>query len=201
MNSSHLSIHHLIADSCSRYPNKIAVEDGKEQITYRELDHASSRFAARLVEKGVEPGQPVPVLSTLCIPLIIGILGILKTGAVYVPIDRSQWSEDHIASVLQSVNGGLLVYTGAKRCWEGYDAVEATTAKDNVSGDADMWIGNSGSTELACIIFTSGTTGKPKGVMIRYEALANFVLSRRSNVNLGPGDRFLLILSVAFDGE
>jgi non-ribosomal peptide synthetase component F len=215
------SILRHIAAITSQSPDTVAVEDRRQKLTYRELDDASSRFAARLQQHGVQRGQPVPVVSSLCIPFLVGILGVLKARAVYVPVDRSQWSEEHISGVLRAVNSGVLaVDSGEDRRWDGYGVVVAVDEEGNSEGsDTAEEVGEKKDEkqdekkdgkrdekqdekqDAACIIFTSGTTGKPKGVIIRHEALANLVVTRRSDVCLGAGDRFLMILSPAFDGK
>jgi gliotoxin/aspirochlorine biosynthesis peptide synthetase len=127
-----LSICDLFRSARRYFPNNVAVEDGPESITYHSLDMASSAFAARILCKGLRYGQPVPILTTLCIPMVVGILGILKAGGVYVPIDRNQWSEHRIHGVLDEIGERLLVYTGEPYIREGFESmpVEPTAAEE-----------------------------------------------------------------------
>ena len=197
------------------YPTTIAIDAGCVQITYADLDASSSALALRIAPY-VVPGQPVPLLTTLSTSAIIGILAILKVGGVYVPVDCLQWPEEHIASVLETIGGSVLVYStefaGTAKTRSGYSTTIPVSqrghefwgnddADDACSLEEDLGYDMLNDTEdLACVIFTSGTTGKPKGVMIRHEALANFVVSRRDSLNPTPGARSLLILSISFDG-
>jgi non-ribosomal peptide synthetase component F len=198
------------------YPTTIAIDAECFQITYSEL-HASSSNLASCIAPYVVPGQPVPLLTSLSESAIIGILAILKAGGTYVPVDCSQWPEEHTTCVLNAIGGRVLVYSteyagfaktrpgypiaipvhrrGHERN-ENYDSDSASSLDEDFVYD----IRSRGERDLACVIFTSGTTGKPKGVMIRHEALANFVISRRTNMRPTPGARSLLVLSISFDG-
>ncbi len=200
-----------------------AVECGSKSWTYAQLDRASSRFAETISSYGVRHGQTVPILTSLGVHAILGIIGILKAGATYVPLDSSQWSQSQIAHVLEAIGGDVLVYTAeASEAVRGENAMTSYEARllvpdidSNVEdGDllplsiADASFANSGEAlepDVACVIFTSGTTGRPKGVMILHDSLTNFVLSRstmilRSSAS-GLTPRVLLILSIAFDGK
>lgn len=209
------SVVSLFESIARAYPSRVAVDAGSFQITYSELDDLSTQLASYIRLRAV-PGQPVPFLTELSASAVIGILGILKAGSIYVPIDCSQWPEEHIANVLQAIGGELLV------CSDQFDQI----AKKNPQYSTAISVSEHGriflkdafvqenlflvvrptlrtrhdEQELACVIFTSGTTGKPKGVMIRHEALTNFVLSRKLYLRPEKAPRSLLTLSISFDG-
>ncbi|KAK8203318.1 hypothetical protein BKA81DRAFT_291047, partial [Phyllosticta paracitricarpa] len=178
-------------------PDNIAVQDGAETLTYRALDRRSSSLARYLRKAGARPSCVIPILTSSCLHMVVGVLGILKAGAIYVPIDRDQWPRERIDNVLGRTCSGLAVYTG--RPIEIPDTVMvnvedvANERNPNDDGERDHL------PDLATIIFTSGTTGEPKGVEIRHESLANFVTTPPFNYNVTPEDRVLLVLSVAFD--
>ncbi|KAK7540271.1 hypothetical protein IWX49DRAFT_507316 [Phyllosticta citricarpa] len=182
---------------CKHYPDNIAVQDGAETLTYRALDRRSSSLARYLRKAGARPSCVIPILTSSCLHMVVGVLGILKAGAIYVPIDRDQWPRERIDNVLGRTCSGLAVYTG--RPIEIPDTVMvnvedvANERNPNDDGERDHL------PDLATIIFTSGTTGEPKGVEIRHESLANFVTTPPFNYNVTPEDRVLLVLSVAFD--
>lgn len=138
----------------------------------------------------------------------MAVLGILKAGAIYVPIDLDQWPPDRINYVLSRTNSGLVVYTGGHlhpqvNLREDCRVIQAqiqpfSSTKQN---GFDTNYASGPRSRLMCIIFTSGTTDKPKGVKITHTSVARFVSSPGFNYDVVPGDRVLLVLSVAFDGK
>lgn len=82
-------IHHYIEDVASEYPNKVAVSCGDETITYGELNKKANKIAWYLISSGIKTNDIVAIITHRCIELIIGILGIIKAGASYLPIDES----------------------------------------------------------------------------------------------------------------
>ena len=136
----------------------------------------------------------------------MAILGILKAGAVYVPIDLNQWPPDRINYVLSHTNSGLVVCTGdhlhpqvnlTGDCRVIQAQIQSLSSVEQNESDTEY---ESACSRLMCIIFTSGTTDKPKGVKIPHSSVARFVSSPGFNYDVVPGDRVLLVLSVAFDG-
>ncbi|OJD30965.1 peptide synthetase [Diplodia corticola] len=187
----------LFQNICQRYPNNIAVQDGLETLTYRALDQRSSALARRLQKAGARPSQVIPILTSSCLHMVVGVLAILKTGGIYVPIDRDQWPRERIDNVLGRTSTGLAVYTGRPM-----DIPDTTLVSVEEVADQDPSDDREEAVPLpdvATIIFTSGTTGEPKGVEIRQESLAKFVTTPRFNYDVTPEDRVLLVLSVAFD--
>ena len=80
-------LRHLLAESAARHPGRVAVRSGSEHLTYAQLEDASGRLAAALIARGVGPGDRVGLFFPKSVPSIVAIFGILKAGAVYVPID------------------------------------------------------------------------------------------------------------------
>ncbi|KAH9864492.1 hypothetical protein J1614_010426 [Plenodomus biglobosus] len=190
------SVLDLFRTVCGYFPENIAVQDGSETITYRALDKRSSALAQRLGQSGAKDSQVIPLLTNSCLHMVVGILAILKIGATYTPIDRDQWPRERIEDVLQRTDARIAVYTGRDMDISGIVMINAEDIDvDGVSEDRDMVP----VPELAAIIFTSGTTGKPKGVEISHSSLVNFVSAEHFNYDVTPEDRVLLILSVAFD--
>ncbi|EMD58406.1 hypothetical protein COCSADRAFT_103953 [Bipolaris sorokiniana ND90Pr] len=199
MNHQHsLSVLDLFQNVCRFFPNNIAVQDGAETLSYRVLDRRSSALAKRLRDNGVRHSQVIPLITNSCLCMVVGILAILKAGAIYTPIDREQWPKERIVDVLRRTDASIVVYTGPKVDLPSMVMIDAEENEiDESLDDEEMVL----IPELAALIFTSGTTGKPKGVEIKHSSLANFVTSPHFNYDVTPEDRVLLVLSVAFDGK
>lgn len=203
-NSTHCkSILGLFRAVLTEDPKRIAVEATLgEFLTYQELDFNSSIVASRLRNEGVLDGQVVPLFTSSCLHMVVGVLGILKAGAIYVPLDREMWPQNKIQYVLQRTNAAVVLYTGDR------PVIKMESAKwigvEDIALNANYpWVEDVDETnacQIMCIIYTSGTTNHPKGVMVRHSSVIQFVTSSPFNFNVLSRDRLLLFLSVAFDG-
>lgn len=200
-----LNLCELFSRAVQLTPNHVAVEHEEATLTYQELDSVSGALASHLAELKVGPTSKVPLLTSLGAWNVVAILGILKTGACYVPLDRTTWSRDRIDQVLKVIDSKVIVNTTTEslNMTDGHEVhlgdatlVQALRAH-KVSFSRQEQIEED---DLACIIFTSGSTGKPKGVMIRHCSVANYAQTSPFNMDVEAGDRVLHILSVAFDG-
>ncbi|EFQ96917.1 gramicidin S synthetase 1 [Nannizzia gypsea CBS 118893] len=204
-------------EQVQQYPTSIAIEDGTKsadestwkRVTYAELDTLSDAWTRQLAKAGVGPGIIVPLLSNRSIAMVAAVLAILKLRAAYVPIDASSWGKDRIDGVLARLSPKIIVSTA---CPEGYYKYPVLHLNENdvsepVAGDEAGVVTCShqaayGGDDLAYVIFTSGTTGKPKGVMIGLESISRYVKEGGDlpfNFNTRHGTRVLLICSIAFD--
>jgi non-ribosomal peptide synthetase component F len=153
----------------------------------------------QLILHEIKPRDLVPVVTTRCIEGIVCLLAVLAAGACYIPIDAESWITDRITSTLKKLNATVLLTTtdielpGLRilRVKErsGYSGLD----NEEISVDYDT-------KDPAYIIFTSGTTGTPRGVMISSDALLHYVQQEPFNLAVRVGDRVQLILSIAFDG-
>lgn len=210
------SVCDLIEKWARKNPSHTAIlcEEGR-RVSYRDLDDAASRIAWLLQQKGVRPGDLIPVLATRSPEMIASFLGILKAGACYVPIDIEAWSEDRIESTLRRVSARVVVDLGGRSgtlpdcdlvsCHEVEAAFWPAAAGQESGRESGRELPQSQirPEDLAYIIFTSGTTSTPKGVMIPHRALLNYVQQGDEeapfNANATPEDITLLIFSPGFD--
>ncbi len=191
--------------SALRRPEHIAIECRGQTISYRELDRAANQVASRLRERGIGPGSLVALCSEKSIGLFASLLGILKAGAAYVPIDPGSpiariqailddakislmLGDDRIASeIARHVPAKVL---RVHDITHGDDEVSPPLVPSHVSPDDPCYV-----------IFTSGSTGRPKGVVIEHRAAMNFVKSIGGIYRLTQQDRVYQGFSIAFDAS
>jgi non-ribosomal peptide synthetase component F len=198
------SILDLFRTSVERTPSQLAVDEGNDfGLSYRQLDVESSRLAGRLRNVGIDKWKPIPLLASSCSDMVVGVLGILKAGASYVPVDRAQWPQEKVDYVLKRVEANVIVYTGDRPDIRNRQVkcVAVERAKDWDASHTAVSQCHDCHTDTMCVIFTSGTTDKPKGVILTHHSVLNLVSSPPFNFGVLPGDRLLLVLSIAFDGK
>src|SRR4029077_555360 len=176
--------------------------------TYRDLNERANQIAAHLRSLGVGPGELVTVFMEHSVEVVVAILGILKAGAAYVPVDPSS-PKERIAFMLRDITEGLggilptLVTQSrlADRLAIGSSLVvmvdnDSVAISNHSKSDPPSQIGPR---DLAYVIYTSGSTGKPKGVMIEHRSLVNYVWWAREKYCQGERLAWPLFSSLAFD--
>lgn len=185
----------------SRYPERNALFAGDEYYTYADLDKAAAQLAQYLQLRGVKRGHRIGFMLSRNAEMIISMLGVLKAGAIYVPVD-SGYPEERIRVMLETAGCSYLIadtdLTG--------DQIPANIACIGARQWADIRSleGNVEAVKLsqgdgAYIMYTSGSTGRPKGVMTMHGNIVNLVKENRY-VKVGPDDKFMLISNYVFDG-
>ncbi|OKL56657.1 hypothetical protein UA08_08292 [Talaromyces atroroseus] len=210
-------MHSLFAMICSHSrdrPESIACSQGERSMTYRELETASLSLAAFFHARGVQGGHTVPICLSRTLESVASVIALLRLGACFVPIDAESWSQARVDSVLQVVEPKLVIVSHSTKL--NLDKVPQITAHEVqrvYNGDiaefgfssVDILVDGSRSVEEPVyIIFTSGTTGIPKGVIIPRRCVEYYVRQESSqgmpfNLGLCPEDTVLLLFSLAFD--
>ncbi len=195
-------IHELFEEQVKRTPDAAAVVFEGEQLTYRELNAKANRLAYHLRKQGVGPDVPVGLCVERSLDMIMGILGILKAGGVYVPLDPD-YPKDRVEFMMEDAKLSFLVTQ--ERFRSGFP----DSGVRMVCLDADWEIICRGSDEnpgyevtadnLAYLIYTSGSSGVPKGVLITHSSFAGHCLEIRKHYALEPNDRVLQFASFNFD--
>ncbi|MFN3003729.1 amino acid adenylation domain-containing protein, partial [Mycolicibacterium wolinskyi] len=192
------SIPVLFGGQVARCPDAVALVSDGRSVTYRELDEASNRLAHLLVGHGAGPGRRVAVLFSRSVEAIVAILGVLKTGAAYVPIDPAH-PDARVGFVLGDAAPVAVVTTAQLRPRvEGYDllVVEVDDARlgDQPSGALPVPAAD----DIAYVIYTSGTTGVPKGVAVPHRNVVELLETLGADVD-SAGQVWTLAHSLAFD--
>ncbi|HEV7517054.1 MAG TPA: amino acid adenylation domain-containing protein, partial [Thermoanaerobaculia bacterium] len=193
----------LFAAQVARTPDAPAVTFAGENLTYAELAARADQLARQLLRLGCDRESRVGVALERSLGLVVALLGVLKAGAAYVPLDpdyprerlslvladalpRVLITEAHLLSALPPVAGVVLCLGGAPI--DGSPLAPGSGAP--IPGD---------DRQLAYVLYTSGSTGRPKGVGVSHRALVNFLGSMRQTLGFAPGERILAVTSLAFD--
>lgn len=193
-------MHQLFEEQAARMPDAIAVECGSQRVTYGELDVLSNRVARTLRSKGADVNTVVALLLERSVDLLTAMLGILKAGAAYLPIDPA-YPAARISYMLEESEAQWLVSQDI--LLDGLDFKgEVISLNDENIHQQDgrkLEIIQPGPRDLAYMIFTSGSTGNPKGVMIRQEAIVNLIYGITERIPFFAGQTFFSVTTAAFD--
>ncbi|WET82701.1 amino acid adenylation domain-containing protein [Amycolatopsis sp. QT-25] len=172
-------------------PDAEAVVCRDRSLTYAELDRRANRLANTLIDAGVRPQDPVAVLLRRDVDLVVALFGVIKAGAVHVPMDPD-YPADRLAYMLDDIGPAAVVSTSDV---EGLPVVNpaSLSAKDT---DPAVRLGEDA---LAYVIYTSGTTGKPKGVAVPHRGVPSLIALQEDIVGIGIAERYLHFASTSFD--
>jgi amino acid adenylation domain-containing protein len=195
-------VHRLFEGRAAQSPEAVAVTAGDHRLTYGELNARANRLAHHLRALGAGP----EVLVGLCLDrtpeMVVGLLGVLKAGAAYVPLDP-HFPESRLALMLDDARVAAVVTSQDLRDrfdGGGRRVVCLDSERPEIAGrSADNLPGGAGAANLAYVIYTSGSTGRPKGVQVTHGALGNFLVSMRQTLGLGAGDVLAAVTTLSFD--
>jgi len=195
-------VQELVERQVERTPDADAVVDGATRVTYRELNARANRLAHHLRTKGAAPGTVVGLCLGRSIDLVVALLGILKSGAAYSPLDSTLPDERLRFMVTES--GAVICVTSAALAHRFTDAPVAVVKLDADRAAIDgMPAGNPTRTcnaeDLAYVMFTSGSTGRPKGVAMPHRPLVNLLSWHARHPRLSQPARTLQFAPVSFD--
>ncbi len=184
-----------------------AVPPGWISLTYMELNHQSDQLARCLTGKGVKPNTIAAVMLEHSVNLIIGILGILKSGGAYLPLDPNH-PQERIQYTLSDSGAKILLTSRdlADKFQEGdrFKTCSHIELIDKCGVErrtlSHLHLPPPPTTGLAYIIYTSGTSGRPKGVEVEHRAVVNMLVCRKQAYNMGAADTSLQLFSCSFDG-
>ncbi|MBN9381657.1 MAG: amino acid adenylation domain-containing protein [Chitinophagaceae bacterium] len=204
LNISPSSIIELFGSQVRRNGDVAAVIGDDGVLTYRELNEEANRLAHFLRNRyQVKPGDVVALLTDRSTDLIKGVMGILKAGAAYLPLEAS-WPVERISVLLRESKCRLVITQRdlMDKLPRNFEAIAINDGEVAVCDKSDPPI-VTGGRDLAYVIFTSGSTGKPKGVMIDHETVINLCYGLKQELGLSeePGTRFSLFASAAFDAS
>ncbi|HYG64205.1 MAG TPA: amino acid adenylation domain-containing protein, partial [Thermoanaerobaculia bacterium] len=197
----HLGLHELVEQQAALAPGAFAVIDrGTDRgatLTFGDLDRRAGLLAARLRAHGVGPECVVAICVERSANLAVAILGVLKAGSAYLPLDPEH-PLDRLAGLIEDSGAALLLTR--EGLIERFSALGAAVLPvDGPAPSAPAPVRPVHPESSAYVIFTSGSTGRPKGVVVPHQALVHYTLEMVRGMGLGPSDRVLQFAPVSFD--
>ncbi|MEU3721339.1 amino acid adenylation domain-containing protein [Streptomyces sp. NPDC031705] len=197
------SVLEAIAQRTAERPDAVAVQDGEDELTYRQLWNAATGHREALDAAGVAPGDVVAVEATRGAALASAVLGVWLAGAAYLPLDPAH-PRERLAHQVEDSGAGVLIADGDWEWLDGRCAILPLTPAAPLPGPAqdrpaDPPGGAARSGDRAYLIYTSGSTGRPKGVELSHGNLANVVGHFAHSLAVAPGDAVLWLTTFAFD--
>ncbi len=195
-------LHELFEAQAERTPAAVALVGGEAEMSYADLERSANRLAHHLRRRGAGPEVRIGVCAARSPELVVALLGILKAGAAYVPLDPT-YPAEHLAFTVRDA-GIELVLAGAAAPLGFVPTAAEVVALDPAGGGVrdepearpEARVRPDG---LAYVIYTSGSTGRPKGVMVPHRAIANHTRWLQDTFRLRPDDRLLHKTPVGFD--
>jgi amino acid adenylation domain-containing protein len=194
-------LHQLISNKAKEIPGKTAITFGEQKITYKTLNEQANQLAAILVKNNVKKGDKVAFAIDRSAEMLITLLAIMKTGATYIPLDP-QFPMNRINYMLEDSQAVVLLTSQKYKGQYQSNAKELIledewlTLKDHPATDPDISVSGQ---DLVYILYTSGSTGMPKGVQIAHHNLVNFLYSMQKQPGMNADDKLLAVTTISFD--
>ena len=207
---SNLCIHQLFEAQVEKTPDKIAVVFGSQQLTYQELNQKANQLAHYLQSIGITEETRVGICLERSEKIPIGLLGILKAGGTYIPLDPA-FPKERLKFMLEDSQANFLVTESVKTYPNAVmdDSAIGKSLHNIIDLDTDWELITQGPIHnptfqthlerLAYIIYTSGSTGKPKGVQITHKSLVNCLESMQQKPGITLNDTLLSVTTLSFD--
>ncbi|MGG0777087.1 surfactin non-ribosomal peptide synthetase SrfAA, partial [Bacillus rugosus] len=201
------TIHQLFEETAQRHKDRPAVTFNGQSWTYGELNAKANRLARILIDCGISADERVGILTKPSLEMSAAVLGVLKAGAAFVPIDPD-YPDQRIDYILQDSGAKILLkqegiavpdsYTGEVILLDGNRTILSLRLDEN---DEENPVTDANAENLAYMIYTSGTTGQPKGVMVEHHALVNLCFWHHDAFSMTAEDRSAKYAGFGFDAS
>jgi amino acid adenylation domain-containing protein len=198
-------MHEHFERQCDCTPDRIAVRSGASVLRYSELEARANRIAHLLRRHGVHRGALVGIALDRDADMLAGLLGVLKAGAGYVPLDP-QFPQERLAYMAADAGLAALLTNAAhapRFDLRGRPVLALDALADELAGASPARlgrdVGSAGPEDIAYVIYTSGSTGRPKGVQVPHRAVANFIVGMQRAPGITGTDRLLAVTTLSFD--
>ena len=197
----------FIEKAAEMHSDAIAIEQGEIRYTYRQVEQLANRLANFLLTKGIVPDDKVVILLPRCAFVPIAMLGVLRAGAAYIPLDP-EIPADRVNFILEDSDAKLIITSDSILQRIGSELkspflfnIDSQLSDTNGYPDSKPVVNNRSITDLCYIIYTSGTTGKPKGVLLEHRNAVNYIRGAQSIYPIDSTFRALQGFSVSFDAS
>ncbi|MER6168268.1 amino acid adenylation domain-containing protein [Streptomyces violaceorubidus] len=188
------TIHGLVSARAEERPDAVAVSAPDGDLTYRQLDRKADAIGHALRSRGIGPGDRVGVCLRRGAELVAALLGVLKSGAAYVPLDPS-YPEDRLRYLARDAGLSLVLAREPHAAFDGCPRLEPPPEAEDVPAVGE----DVAPEDPAYVIYTSGSTGRPKGVVVEHRNFAALLAGTREEFGFGGDDVWTLFHSFAFD--
>ncbi len=195
-------VHRLFERQVEQTPDNVAVEYGSQEITYRELDRRANQLGHYLRKQGIGPEMVVGIWVERSVEMVVGVLGVLKAGGAYMPLDGI-YPEERLEYMIEDAQVALMLVGKEQekrmpRVWVPVVVMDGEDQEWEREEEGKVESGVSGE-NLAYLIYTSGSTGKPKGVGVEHRQLANYLQAIGEKLQIEVGMRLALVSTYAAD--
>jgi amino acid adenylation domain-containing protein len=198
-----VGMHQLFELQCERAPDRIALRYKDQALTYAQLDARANRIASLLRARGVHRGALVGLALDRGVDMLAALLGILKTGAGYVPLDPA-FPEERLTYMVGDASLAALVTQRSHA--DRFDlrgrpvlALDAMADELAQASDAQPPREAVDPESIAYVIYTSGSTGKPKGVQVPHRGVSNFITAMQARPGIQADDKLVAVTTLSFD--
>jgi amino acid adenylation domain-containing protein len=192
------SIDRRFSEIALRHPQQLAAMDGETQLTYGELHRRATQVSGELLRRGFDPARPVAVLCGHRLELLPLILGVVRAGGFYVPLDP-HLPTGRLQTILADARAEFVLASAAQRDAAATLAAEQQTVLclDEMKASPPERMPTLARAAPACLLYTSGTTGMPKGVVLSHSAVLSRAARYAADYGINPEDRLSLLQSFA----
>ncbi|UCH92156.1 MAG: amino acid adenylation domain-containing protein [Candidatus Aminicenantes bacterium] len=205
------TIYSLFSDQVKKSPGNLAVKGPpvftptpaqEETLTYEMLARKVNQLADLLIKKGIINGDIIGIMMKRSLEMIVAMLGVLKVGGAYLPIDP-EYPHGRIQYILRDSNAKLLLIKEglAKRIDSEMETISIHLENSIYDVEPSQWEAVSRAENIAYVIYTSGSTGRPKGVMVEHRSIVNTLFWRKNFYQFNEHDRVMQIPSFSFDSS
>ena len=195
-------IHFLLSDQARRTPLAVAISSAEREFSYRELDRCSDALGRQLCARGVVAGDYVGICMDRSLQMVVAVMAVLKAGAAFLPLDIEHPRERLLHMLADATPNVVVVDAKGALLLEG-TGVEVLVADKSWLDEPDSTVEplniDPGENGVACILYTSGSTGMPKGVLSTHRGIVNNVRAVQEMYQLTPQDCMLHQTSIGFD--
>ncbi|WP_340615160.1 amino acid adenylation domain-containing protein [Xenorhabdus thailandensis] len=198
-------IHQLFEAQVQHTPNAIALVFEGQSLSYDELNKRANRLAHHLIALGVRPDDRVAICIERSLEMVVGLLGILKAGGAFVPLDPTYPTTRLTYMLNDSAPVALITQTTMTKIGNSHlptillDIPDDPVLDEKSEENPEIQTLGLTSRHLAYVIYTSGSTGQPKGVMIEHRSLCNLITTQQDILTISPDSRILQFASNSFD--